>query len=153
MNSKNRPYNSIVQHRISFEDLQFRWAFEAFKIPTEEFDHRAHIRLAYIYLYQTDQKTDQATTLMRNALKSFIEHHEIGKTKYNETITKAWILAVRHHMEITPGKSNSDHFIDSNPHLLDTKILLTHYSENLLFSRKSQTIFMEPDIEPIPFYE
>jgi hypothetical protein len=52
----------------------------------------------------------------------------MGVSKYHETITRAWILAVRRFMELTPAADSADTFIDANPRLLDSKIMFTHYS-------------------------
>jgi len=34
--------------------------------------------------------------------------------------------------------------------LLDSQIMLTHYSAQLLFSEKTRSTFVEPDIQSIP---
>ena len=39
-----------ITHRLSPEDLEFRRAFEACEVSPADFDHAAHVRLAYIYL-------------------------------------------------------------------------------------------------------
>jgi hypothetical protein len=36
--------------------------------------------------------------------------------------------------------------------LLDSRIMLTHYSTELLFSDKARAKFVEPDLDPIPRY-
>lgn len=115
------------------------------------FDHRAHVRLAYTYLAETD--ADTATSRMRTALLDFLRHHGIPITKYHETMTRAWILAVRHFMETSPGSGSADAFIESNPRLLDARIMMTHYSTQLLFSDEARAEFVEPDLGPIPRHE
>jgi hypothetical protein len=87
---------------------------------------------------------------MRDTLRGFLEHHGIPVSKYHETITRAWIMAVRHFMDRTPPTPSADTFIDGNPRLLDPKIMLTHYSAELLFSPEARARFVEPDIDPIP---
>src|SRR6266487_2675947 len=59
-----------MKHLSSIEDQNFRREFEACKFPPAEFNHRAHIRLAYVYLSAYD--TDTAHQLMRSALISFL---------------------------------------------------------------------------------
>ena len=54
-----------MNHLSSTEDQNFRREFEACQFPPAEFNHRAHIRLAYVYLSAYD--TDTAHQLMRNA--------------------------------------------------------------------------------------
>jgi hypothetical protein len=56
-------------------------------------------------------------------------------------------------MALTPEAESSDAFIDANPQLLDSRIMLSHYSASLLFSPEARAEFMEPDQSPIPKYE
>jgi hypothetical protein len=86
---------------------------------------------------------------MREALLSFIEHNGISRSKFHETITRAWVLAVRHFMDRSASSSSTD-FIAKNRDLLDTRIMLTHYSAGVLFSSEARASFVEPDLDPIP---
>lgn len=137
-----------MRHDLSLDDRRFRSEFEACAYAPEHFDHRAHVRLAYIYLALYD--VDTAHARMREALLGFLSHHGIDISKYHETITRAWILAVRHFMELTPVAGSADQFIEANPILLDGKIMLTHYSAEVLFSPEARARFIEPDLEAIP---
>ena len=49
-----------------------------------------------------------------------------------------------------PEASSADDFMARNPLLLDSKIMLTHYSADLLFSDQARAEFVEPDLDPIP---
>ena len=137
-----------MKHLLSGDDQTFRRDFEACKIPPAEFTHRAHVRLAYVYL--TQQDTEGAYESMRNALVSFIRHNGVDPAKYHDTITRAWIMAVRHFMALTPSSDSSDHFIDQNQRLLDKEIMMTHYSAEVLFSDEARARFVEPNRHPIP---
>lgn len=139
-----------MTHLLSKDDHDFRLKVETCNFPAEIFNHRAHIRLAYVYL--SEHATDTAYHAMRNTLLNFLECHGIERSKYHETITRAWIMAVRHFMENTPDSESSASFIDKNPILLDTKIMLTHYSAEVLFSDEARATFLEPDLDPIPTY-
>lgn len=55
-------------------------------------------------------------------------------------------------MERSPGTASAETFIARNPDLLDSKIMLTHYSASLLFSAEARDAFVEPDTSPIPRY-
>src|SRR5262245_36371609 len=101
----------VDRHTLSPDDRQFRAEFEACRFAPVSFDHRGHIRLAYIYL--VDHDADTAVSLMRTALRAFLEHHGVEVSKYHETLTRAWILAVRHFMEITPASPCAEAFIDA----------------------------------------
>jgi hypothetical protein len=136
-----------MTHEISQDDRDFRSAFEACSIAPDAFDHRAHVRLAYAYLVESD--VEGAVARMRESLLRFIEHNDIPRSKFHETITRAWVLAIRHFMSRSPSASSTE-FIARNPELLDSKIMLTHYSASVLFSSDARTSFVEPDLDPIP---
>jgi len=134
-------------HDVSDADRTFRADFEALKVAPADFDHEAHVRLAYVYLVGGD--VDEAVQRIRAALLAFLQHHGIPATKYHETLTRAWVLAVRHFMDKGPASSAAD-FIASNPELLDSRIMLSHYSASVLFSPEARAAFVEPDLDPIP---
>ena len=90
---------------------------------------------------------------MRNALHKFLAHNQVPASKYHETITRAWIMAVRHFMESPQSYASADDFIAHNPILLDSKIMLSHYSAEVLFSEEARARFVQPDIEAIPQHE
>jgi len=134
----------------SADDLAFRDRFEALELSPEDFDHRGHLRVGYVYLTESD--VDSAYQRMRDALNAFLKHLDIAEGKYHDTITRAWILAVRHFMEKTGDTESADELIDRNPAMLDAKIMETHYSAELLFSQIARERFVEPDRDPIPQY-
>ena len=140
-----------MSHALSPDDRRFTEDFAAGRIAPGAFDHRAHIRLAYTFLAEHD--TETALTLMRAALLAFIRRNDVPVAKYHETLTRAWILAVRHFMAMTPATESSAEFIARNPQMLDAKIMLTHYSAEVLFSPEARARFVEPDLERIPRHD
>jgi hypothetical protein len=139
--------SGMSDHGLSAADRAFRAAFEDCTFPPAAFDHRAHVLLAYTYLADHDVET--AVERMRATLVRFLAHHGIPAEKYHETLTRAWILAVRHFMNKGPSRSGGE-FIEANPALLDSRIMLTHYSAQLLFSPEARAAFVQPDLDPIP---
>lgn len=137
-----------MTHSTSADDERFRDAFANGEVTPAQFDHRAHVRLAYVLLVKED--VDAATARMRSALLDFMGHHGVDPAKYHETITRAWILAIRHFMDRTGHSASADEFISANPILLDSKSMLTHYSADLLFSPEARARFVEPDLQRIP---
>ena len=135
-------------HHTSENDARFIGDLESCALQPSAFDHAAHLRAAYVYLASND--VDHAVARMRDTLQAFLLHHGIPVSKYHETITKAWILAVRHFMDLTPGCASAAAFIAANPRLLDSKIMMTHYSAEVLFSPDARARFVEPDLAPIP---
>ena len=138
----------MLKHDLSLSDREFRAAFEAGAYAPADFSHRAHVRLAYVYLAESD--ADLALERFRAALIGFLSHHGIPATKYHETLTRAWLLGVHHFMHRTPEAGSADDFIARNPPLLDSRIMLTHYSADLLFSPQARAEFLEPNLDPIP---
>jgi hypothetical protein len=136
-------------HSISTEDGEFKRQVESCEFPASDFDHRAHIRLAYIYIVESG--VDNAAGLMRETILGLLKHAGIEPSlKYHETLTEAWILAVHHFLKNTETAQSADDFIEQNPVLLDSKIMLTHYSAEVLFSDQARQSFVEPDLDPIP---
>jgi hypothetical protein len=139
-----------MAHRIDDNDRDFVSSFEAGGVAPAAFDHRAHLRLAYVYTCENDD--ERSFELMRDALRRFLKRNNVDPAKFSETITRAWILAVRHFMKLTPGSDSASSFIRQNPVMLDSKIMLTHYSAEVLFSDAAREAFVEPDLDPIPRY-
>jgi len=139
-----------MPHTISDGDRLFERAFEALDIAPSDFDHAAHVRLAYIYLCQ--HAPDEANARMKRALLAFVDHLGVGRSKFHETMTHAWILAVRHFMDQTPHSTSADAFLAANPRLLDTKIMFRHYSVERLFSQTAREAYVPPDLAPIPVH-
>ncbi len=139
-----------MPNQTSLDDRKFCQRLESLEWPPSDFNHRLHIRLAYIYL--CDKTQDKALNVMRDWTFRYLAHHEIDTSKYNETLTRAWMLAVRHFMVRTPNSTSSDDFIAQNPTILDSTIMMTHYSRDLLFSDDAKYNFIEPNLDPIPRY-
>ncbi|MGI9239270.1 MAG: hypothetical protein ACR2RV_00625 [Verrucomicrobiales bacterium] len=140
-----------MAHSASNEDLKFKGLVESCELPISEFSHRAHLRLAYVYLSEHD--TESAIELMRNSLGRLIHHNGVPPSKFHETLTRAWILAVDHFMNQVVSSNSADELIDRHSELLDTEIMMTHYSAEVLFSEKARGEFVQPDLDPIPRYE
>jgi hypothetical protein len=139
---------SGMKHRISPEDRAFLEAFEACRVAPQAFDHAAHVRLAYVYL--CEHSVDGAVQRMKAALLAFLAHAGVDPAKYHETITRAWVMAVAHFMERSEACDGAGAFMAANPELLDSRIMLTHYSAEVLFSPEARQRFVEPDIQAIP---
>ena len=133
----------------SFEERhEFLAAFEAGAYAPADFNHRAHVRLAYVYLATND--VERATTLMRAALVNFLRHHGIAPHEVprdaDACVDPRGVPLHASHAEA----SSADDFIARNPLLLDSRIMLTHYSAERLFSHAARAGFVQPDLDPIP---
>lgn len=139
-----------LKHHLSSEDFEVKQAIEACTITPSEFDHELHLRLAYIYL--CNHKPEGVYQKMRYSIQAFLKHYGIDASKYHETLTRAWMMAVRYFMVTSEKMKSSREFIAQNEKLLNTDIMLTHYSKSMLFSEEARTDFIKPDLDPIPRY-
>ena len=139
---------SMARHRISADDRVFLETFDVCAIAPPTFHHREHVRLAYTYL--SEGNVLDAHRRLRASLLAFLAHNGVDPSKYHETITRAWILAVDHFMERAEPAASFDEFIASNPRLLDTSIMLTHYSKETLFSDEARVRYVAPDLAAFP---
>ncbi len=139
-----------MEPAASVEDRAYRLRFEAGHVTPAEFDHRAHLRLAYVYL--CDAPTDAAYQSMKRSLKRFISDNGVPASKYHETLTRSWLLAVKHFMVRAGSPKSFDAFLDADDRLLSKDIMMSHYTRGALFSETARIEFVEPDIDPIPQY-
>lgn len=139
-----------MKYTISKDDLKFKLQVESCKFPVSDFNHQAHLRLAYVYLSQ--HSADISVRLMRETLVRFLHYNGVDPAKYHETLTKAWILAVHHFMQAAKNLSSADEFIDANKQMLNRDIMLTHYSSDYLYSDEAKATFVQPNLDPIPRY-
>lgn len=137
-----------MTHRYAPADAEFRNAVENCALSAAEFDHAAHVRLAYIYLCVAT--VDDAHAAMRRSLRALLAHLGADPQKYHETLTRSWLLAVRHFMAASAPCSSAIEFTQRNPALLDGRLMLKHYSAEKLFSAEARAGFVEPDLAPIP---
>ena len=91
--------------------------FEACTLPPDLFSHRAHVRVAWLYL----KEGDLLPTLTRysEGIKRYAASLGAG-TKYHETITWAYLVLLNEEMSLRspPGESFDD-MVLRRPDLLD----------------------------------
>src|SRR5450432_1088872 len=138
----------IPTSQLPESDLRFLRAFEACELTAENFRHREHVRLAYIYLRL--YPLDVALESLRAGLLRLLTHFGAPASLYHETITRSWLLAVAHFMNAGAPTTDSEDFLANSAVLLDKEIMLTHYKRETLMSPSARAQFIEPDLEPIP---
>ena len=132
-------------------DQTFLRAFEDCTLPFEEWKHRAHIRVAYLYLrrwpYADALERVRESIKRYNAATNTPESLERG---YHETITVAWMCLVHFTLcEYGPAPS-SDEFLEAQEHLLNRKALRFFYTRDRIVSWEAKANFVEPDLVPFP---
>lgn len=137
----------MATHATSVDDQAFKAAFEAGEVPPAAFGHESHLRLAYVYLVESGPEV--ASQRMRQSLLAFLARHHVPAAKFHETLTRAWVLAVNHFMGRAASCSFAEFAANSTP-LLDSKVMLKHYSAEALFSPAARAAYLEPDLAAIP---
>ena len=140
--------------RNSLTDEDFLHCFEDCSLPLEQWDHRAHVKVAFLYL--SDHSFDEAIQRIRTGIKAFNQAKSVPEgatTGYNETTTVAFAHLVAATMSVygelfpTP---NADSFCDAHPQLLSKHILRLFYSPERRGDPDAKSRFLEPDLVPLP---
>ena len=124
-------------------DREFVDAFESCTFPPDDFHHRDHVRLAWIYL--RDHPLLEALTRFTASLRRFAAHAG-SPGLYHETITYAFLFLIHERMQ--RGAADSfDHFAAANADLFAWKpsILERYYSAETLGSELARRTFVMPD--------
>ena len=120
---------------------------ESCTTPAAEFPHRAHLTVATWYL--ANATTAQALEKMRTSILNFLDHYRI-EGKYNETITRFWLLVVEEFLqELSPNRSlveRTNAVIDA---FGDSRLMFEYYSEELLWSEQTKHAWVDPDLKPL----
>lgn len=130
-------------------DADFLSAFERCVLPADEWTHRAHVRMAWLYLRRGT--LDQVLPIVREGIKRY--NATLDKSlAYHETITQGYVVLIDDRMQRDGGEASFDAFCARNPDLLDGRLtaLLAHYRKETLFSPAARETFISPDLAPLP---
>ena len=129
-------------------DDEFLAAFEARTL--EEFHHRDHIKVTYLYLRR--YPLDEAIAKVRSGLQALAvawgaptDDLERG---YHETMTQAWVRLVNLTLSDCGVAECADAFCDQQPKLMQKTHLESFYSRERLISWEAKRGFVEPDLAP-----
>ena len=125
-------------------------AFHRAAIPAADWTHRAHVRTAFLHLARWG--LDESHLRMRVGIIRLNAAHGLEETPergYHETLTRVWLRFVLHARGDAPP-ADSEVFLASYPELLERLKPLAFYSRERVFSLEARTIFVEPDLAPLP---
>lgn len=71
--------------------------FEQCATAKDEFTHLSHLTVAVYYLRHATP--DQALEKMRAGLFRFLDHHGVGRAKYDDQLTLSWLKLVQNTIE------------------------------------------------------
>lgn len=132
-------------------DAAFIEAFEAQRWPLERWNHRAHVRLAYLYLRK--HGFEGALDRLRRGIRAYNAAHaipDLPTSGYHETVTVAWLRLVEMVLAEYGPAASGEAFCDAHPELMQKKTLRLFYSKERMTSPQAKVRFLEPDLAPLP---
>lgn len=133
------------------DDTSLLAAFEDHSLPFDQWTHRAHLRVAFLYV--RGASLDEATARLRSGIRAYNAAHGVFTTPtrgYHETITCAWASVVARALADGPPCGDSATFLSNNPHLLNPKYLEVHYEPGTLACAEARATYVTPDRRPLP---
>lgn len=132
-------------------DAEHLRRFEDHSLPHEQWTHRAHLKVAYLYL----QQFSFAETLerLRIGIKAYNAAHGIQDTPtggYHETLTQVWLQLVHATLRQFGPAETADAFFDAQTQLSSKRTPLLFYSRDLVMSAEAKQAFVVPDLAPLP---
>lgn len=122
--------------------------FESCTTGKEEFKHRSHLTVAVWYLSHSAPR--EALHKIRTGLFRFLDHHGVGREKYNETLTIFWIKLVQSAInQMDQPASLVDTVNTILERLADPRVVFEYYSEACLKSESAKTGWVEPDLKSV----
>lgn len=133
------------------DDEAFLRQFEDCTWPFDQWHHRQHVKVAYLYLRQLP--LEEALDRMRDGIKRYNSVHHVPEAPdrgFHETLTQAWMRLVHFTLCEYGPSTNADDFFDQHPQLWQMKVLRLFYSPEHMMSAEAKASFVEPDITGLP---
>jgi len=129
-------------------DDEFLRAFFGLTLPSSEFRHRDHLRLAWLAVRR--HGGDVAEEVVASGISRFAQHNSHGPL-YHDTMTRFWVRLVRHAVSARPEILDFDEFLAAYPLLLDKNTPMRHWSRESMFAPEARAAWREPDLVALPF--
>lgn len=134
---------------ISSDDMDFLYAWSNGTLEFEKWNHKAHIRIAYIIIVMYYPNFSMMKEKIKSGIKFYnSKHQDKLKVGYHETITMFWInqvyRAIGRHLEEEQGFED---FLLKESQLLKTGLIYDFYSKNYLFSEEAKNKYLNPDVK------
>lgn len=138
-------------------DRELLLKFEDLTLPADQWTHRCHVKVAYLYLRRF--RFAEALERLRNGIRAYNAVRRVPESPtsgYNETTTRAFlqiISAVMRAYDSALPASTADEFCDAHPQLMSRHILRLYYSPGRRMHPDAKSTFVEPDLSPLPRWE
>ncbi|KAI8923205.1 flavin reductase like domain-containing protein [Entophlyctis helioformis] len=169
--SKMEPLLYYESTYRSIGDEVFMDAFEQATLSFDEWTHRSHLRMAWIYLSEAGANVDKVFPVVKEGIMRFnAANQERVRTGFNETITQFFLrmtaMAIEADLQAAAAstaptgkepnraskKSGGDflEFLARYPLLDDFSFISRFYSRDRLYSNEAKSAFIEPDLRELP---
>jgi len=125
--------------------------FEDHNLPHAQWTHRAHLKVAYLYLLKLPYP--EALERLRTGIQAYNAAHGIQDTPtggYHETMTQVWLQLVSAALHQFGPAESADAFFDAQTQLSDKRTPLLYYSRDRLMSAEAKRSFVTPDLTALP---
>ena len=129
------------------DDRDFLTLFHDANLPSEEFRHKGHLRLAWLVL--SHHRMDEAENLVAREIKRFALANG-APSRYHDTLTRFWVRVVGHAMDNAPEARNIDELLARFPLLLDKSLPFRHWYGETFNSDRARAGWVEPYLAPLP---
>lgn len=151
---------------VGLSDEEFLRQFETRTLPYVHWTHRAHLRVAYLYVARLGLA--DAIPKVTAGIRAYNQSQGIVDTPtsgYHETMTVAWLHLVAAMVAeygatgavfpdspplLGPGAPASLEFLEAQPQLREKKLLRLFYSRERFCSPEAKYSFLPPDLAPLP---
>jgi hypothetical protein len=135
-------------------DRQFLRAFEMRTLPFKQWTHRAHVKVAFLYLKKF--RFDRALEKIASAIRAYNAANKVPESPtsgYNQTTTHAFLhlvaATIAAYEPAFPSKG-ADAFCDAHPQLMTRHALRLFYSPQRRMHPEAKAKFVAPDLAPLP---
>ena len=127
----------------AWSDEDFLSAFENLSFPVDQFHHREHLRVDWLYLKSCD--ATRATERISAAIRRFANLD--GATEnYHHTLTLFWMRLIAVALVETPEGCAFEEFLAAHRELGDKNLPAKYYSPGLLEAPAATQGWVEPDL-------
>ncbi|MCA9232214.1 MAG: hypothetical protein KDA57_16320 [Planctomycetales bacterium] len=135
-------------------DTELLERFENCTLPAEQFTHRAHVKVAYLYLKQ--DSFEGALNKIRSGIQAYQRAQGVPDDPtmgYNETTTHALMHLIGAIMAAYSEEIptvDAEAFCDAHPQLMSKHVLRFFYSPERRMLPEAKRQFVEPDLTSLP---
>ena len=115
-------------------------------LPEGEWTHRAHLIVGAWHVRRYG--AEDALVRLRDGIRRLNDAHGTPNTEsegYHETVTRAYVALIA---DFLARQDDIDALVQSP--IADKRILLEHYSRELLLSERARAEWVSPDRAPLP---